>query len=53
MTDRSLHIVILAAGKGSRMHSNLPKVLHKVADKSLLRHVIDSSLELQPAHIHV
>jgi len=53
MTDRSLHIVILAAGKGSRMHSDLPKVLHKVADKSLLRHVIDSSLELQPAHIHV
>lgn len=53
MSNRSLHIVILAAGKGSRMHSELPKVLHKVAGKSLLGHVIDRSLELQPEAVHV
>ena len=48
-----MHIVILAAGKGSRMRSELPKVLHKVAGKSLLGHVIDSALELTPEKIHV
>ena len=44
----SLEIVILSAGKGKRMHSDLPKVLHKVAGKSMLRHVIDTSLTLDP-----
>ncbi len=53
MSNRPLHIVILAAGKGSRMHSSTPKVLHKVAGKSLLGHVIDSSLKLEPEHIHI
>ncbi|MFT6407555.1 MAG: bifunctional UDP-N-acetylglucosamine pyrophosphorylase/glucosamine-1-phosphate N-acetyltransferase [Arenicella sp.] len=53
MSQKSLHIVILAAGKGSRMRSELPKVLHKVAGKSLLGHVIDSALELKPEKIHV
>ena len=53
MTQKPLHIVILAAGKGSRMRSNLPKVLHEVAGKPLLGHVIDSALALSPAHIHV
>jgi len=53
MTQKPLHIVILAAGKGSRMRSNMPKVLHQVAGKSLLGHVIDSSLELNPEQIHV
>lgn len=49
----SLEIVILSAGKGKRMHSDLPKVLHKVAGKSMLRHVIDTSLTLDPLKIHV
>lgn len=49
----SLEIVILSAGKGKRMHSDLPKVLHKVAGKSMLRHVIDTSLTLDPLTIHV
>ena len=53
MTQKPLHIVILAAGKGSRMRSDLPKVLHKVAGKSLLGHVVDSALELSPTQIHI
>ena len=48
-----LHVVILAAGMGSRMKSMRPKVLHEVAGKSLLGHVIDASLALSPAQIHV
>ncbi|MFA6807528.1 MAG: NTP transferase domain-containing protein, partial [Eubacteriales bacterium] len=38
--------VILAAGKGTRMKSNLPKVLHPMAGKSLIDHVLDKTLEL-------
>ena len=48
-----LEIVILAAGQGTRMKSNLPKVLHQVAGKPLLEHVVRTALELQPAAIHV
>ncbi len=40
MTDRPLFIVILAAGKGTRMKSAKPKVLHEVAGRSMLGHVI-------------
>ena len=35
--------VILAAGKGTRMRSKLPKVLHKVGGKEMLQHVIDAA----------
>ncbi|MBQ3775127.1 MAG: bifunctional UDP-N-acetylglucosamine diphosphorylase/glucosamine-1-phosphate N-acetyltransferase GlmU [Ruminobacter sp.] len=49
----SLEVIILAAGKGSRMHSHLPKVLHKVGGKEILQHVIDNSLELNPEKIHI
>jgi bifunctional UDP-N-acetylglucosamine pyrophosphorylase/glucosamine-1-phosphate N-acetyltransferase len=48
-----LSIIILAAGLGKRMYSNLPKVLHPLADKPLIRHVIDSVLTLQPHDIHI
>lgn len=39
---RMLDVVILAAGKGSRMNSSLPKVLHTIAGKPMLHHVLDS-----------
>jgi bifunctional UDP-N-acetylglucosamine pyrophosphorylase/glucosamine-1-phosphate N-acetyltransferase len=49
----SLDIVILAAGQGTRMRSALPKVLHPVAGKSMLGHVIDTARQLQPKSIQV
>ncbi|MHB9118086.1 MAG: bifunctional UDP-N-acetylglucosamine diphosphorylase/glucosamine-1-phosphate N-acetyltransferase GlmU [Burkholderiales bacterium] len=48
-----LDIVILAAGKGSRMHSALPKVLHPVGGKPLLAHVIAAAEALAPRRIVV
>lgn len=47
----SLKVVILAAGKGTRMRSKLPKVLQPLAKKSLLQHVIDTASDLQAADI--
>ena len=49
----SLDIVILAAGQGTRMRSALPKVLHPVAHKPMLGHVIDTARSLQPQSIQV
>ncbi len=49
----TLNVVILAAGQGKRMHSNLPKVLHPVAGKALVRHVIDTARQLSPAALCV
>lgn len=48
-----LDIVILAAGKGTRMYSSRPKVLHELAGRPLLRHVLDSAEALDPAQICV
>ena len=48
-----LNIVILAAGKGTRMHSNQPKVLHEVGGKPILAHVIDCANALNPQKIIV
>ncbi|HMV01515.1 MAG TPA: NTP transferase domain-containing protein, partial [Rhodocyclaceae bacterium] len=48
-----MNIVILAAGQGKRMHSNLPKVLHPVAGKALAQHVIDTARELGASRIVV
>ncbi len=43
-----LSIIILAAGKGSRMESETPKVLHKLNDKTLIQRVVDTSQKLNP-----
>ena len=48
-----LNIVILAAGQGTRMKSSLPKVLHPLAGKPLVQHVIDTSKKLNPEKINV
>ncbi len=49
----SLSVVILAAGKGTRMRSSLPKVLHVIADKPMVAHVIDSARQLGATNIYV
>ncbi len=48
-----LSIVILAAGQGKRMKSDLPKVLQPLAGRPLLGHVISTAKSLNPASVHV
>ena len=48
-----LSVIILAAGQGTRMCSALPKVLHTLADRPLLEHVIDTAEQLGADDIHV
>lgn len=49
----ALEIIVLAAGLGKRMHSDLPKVLHQVAGEPMLFHVLKTANELNPEKIHV
>ena len=46
-----LHVVVLAAGKGTRMKSETPKVLHPIAGKALIDRVLDTAQALQPASV--
>ena len=46
-------VVVLAAGQGKRMHSDLPKVLQPLAGRPMLAHVLAAARELGPAAIHV
>jgi bifunctional UDP-N-acetylglucosamine pyrophosphorylase/glucosamine-1-phosphate N-acetyltransferase len=48
-----LYVVILAAGRGKRMHSALAKVLHRIAGRPLLAHVLDAARSLKPERIFV
>ncbi|MHB8535617.1 MAG: bifunctional UDP-N-acetylglucosamine diphosphorylase/glucosamine-1-phosphate N-acetyltransferase GlmU [Sulfuricaulis sp.] len=48
-----LEIVILAAGQGKRMFSDVPKVLHRLAGQPLLAHVLASARKLTPSAVHV
>ncbi|MDO8310823.1 MAG: NTP transferase domain-containing protein, partial [Sideroxyarcus sp.] len=49
----ALNIVILAAGKGTRMYSEKPKVLHALAGRPLVQHVLDCATALQPQQVCV
>ena len=53
MTESPIHIVVLAAGKGTRMRSSLPKVLHGVNGSSMLSHVLATARSVRPASITV
>jgi len=49
----SVDVVVMAAGKGTRMRSGLPKVLHRLGGRALLAHVIDSAAGLKPRRLIV
>jgi bifunctional UDP-N-acetylglucosamine pyrophosphorylase/glucosamine-1-phosphate N-acetyltransferase len=54
MTQKpTVQVVILAAGQGKRMYSNLPKVLHPIAGKALAQHVIETARRLSPEKLIV
>ncbi len=48
-----LEVVVLAAGRGTRMHSELPKVLHTLAGRPMVAHVLDVARSLKAARLHV
>ena len=62
-TDLSIHlhrkginmldILVLAAGKGTRMRSDLPKVLHPVGGKALVQHVVDTARQVGSERIFI
>jgi bifunctional UDP-N-acetylglucosamine pyrophosphorylase/glucosamine-1-phosphate N-acetyltransferase len=53
MSHRPLLVVVLAAGQGTRMKSALPKVMHKIAGRSMLGHVLALAGELEPQALAV
>jgi bifunctional UDP-N-acetylglucosamine pyrophosphorylase/glucosamine-1-phosphate N-acetyltransferase len=48
-----LHAIILAAGKGSRMKSNIPKVLHPIASRPMLHRVLETANTLDPEQLNL
>jgi bifunctional UDP-N-acetylglucosamine pyrophosphorylase / glucosamine-1-phosphate N-acetyltransferase len=46
-------VIVLAAGEGTRMKSQTPKVLHEIAGRSLLGHVIEAASTIEPEHLVV
>ena len=53
MSSRPFAVIILAAGEGTRMKSATPKVLHQVAGRSLLGHVVEAAAHIEPEHVIV
>src|SRR5262245_12032585 len=49
----SIHVVVLAAGKGTRMKSALPKVLHRVAGMPMIGYVLDTAAVLAPKSVTI
>ena len=50
---KNLEIIILAAGKGTRMKSSKPKILHELGGKQIIDYVIEASNRLKPKRIHL
>ena len=50
---KNLEVIILAAGKGTRMKSDKPKVLHTLGGKPIIDYVINASILLKPKKIHL
>ena len=53
MKEKPLHLVVLAAGEGKRMNSDLPKVLQPIGGKPMLAHLLETALVLNPDCVHV
>lgn len=53
MSNSVMSVIILAAGKGTRMYSDLPKVLHPLAGKPMVQHVIDAAMETSAKQVHL
>ncbi|MDB6374286.1 bifunctional UDP-N-acetylglucosamine diphosphorylase/glucosamine-1-phosphate N-acetyltransferase GlmU [Photorhabdus bodei] len=53
MSNSAKSVVILAAGKGTRMYSDLPKVLHLLAGKPMVQHVIDTAMAIGAKNVHL
>jgi len=53
MANSAMSVVILAAGKGTRMYSDLPKVLHTLAGKPMVQHVIDAAKKLGAQRVNL
>ncbi len=51
--DTPVDVVVMAAGKGTRMKSKLPKVLHRLAGRALLQHVVDTAATLKARQVTV
>jgi bifunctional UDP-N-acetylglucosamine pyrophosphorylase/glucosamine-1-phosphate N-acetyltransferase len=51
--SKALHIVILAAGEGTRMKSSLPKVLQTLGGRPMLLHLLETATALEPEQVHV
>lgn len=53
MTSQGPIVIVLAAGEGKRMRSAIPKVLHPIAGRSLIGHVLEAASAVEPAHVVV
>jgi bifunctional UDP-N-acetylglucosamine pyrophosphorylase/glucosamine-1-phosphate N-acetyltransferase len=53
MSASPVHVVVMAAGQGTRMRSARPKVLHPIAGRPMLAHVLDAARAIQPVAIAV